>query len=101
GQRPAGQQIGGLAVERRQHDRHRRAPEPGRLDGDAWKGCEIGGDSVPERLHRSSLAHPSPTRTFRVGLWLPFLNTYRTVCMAPSSNLRSVLEGMQGLGLAA
>ena len=40
-------------------------------------------------------------RQLRRGGWLAFLNTYRTMCVAPSSNFRQVLEDVRGLKLAA
>jgi hypothetical protein len=33
--------------------------------------------------------------------WLPFLNTYRTMCLAPSTDFRRVLEDVRELRLAA
>ena len=34
-------------------------------------------------------------------IWLPFLNTYRTMCIAPSDEFRSILEGVRSLRAAA
>jgi len=34
-------------------------------------------------------------------LWLPFLNTYRTMCIAPEPDFRRVLEEIRELRLAA
>ncbi len=33
--------------------------------------------------------------------WLPFLNTYRTFCLSPSTEKRKVLDGIKALQLAA
>ena len=33
--------------------------------------------------------------------WLPFLNAYRTMCIAPGGNFQGVLEEVQDLQLAA
>ena len=33
--------------------------------------------------------------------WLPFLNTYRTMCMAPTEGFRRILETVQSLAPAA
>jgi len=33
--------------------------------------------------------------------WLGFLNSYRTMCLAPTPEFRRVLEEIQGLPLAA
>lgn len=33
--------------------------------------------------------------------WLPFLNTYRTMCMAPTEGFRRILETVQSLAAAA
>lgn len=33
--------------------------------------------------------------------WLPFLNTYRTMCIAPEPDFKRVLEDIRELRLAA
>ena len=33
--------------------------------------------------------------------WLPFLNTYRTMCLTPSQDFRRILEEIRGMRLAA
>jgi hypothetical protein len=33
--------------------------------------------------------------------WLPFLNAFRTMCMAPDQNFRGVLEQVRSFGIAA
>jgi len=33
--------------------------------------------------------------------WLPFLNTYRTMCTAPEPTFRRLLEGIRELHVAA
>jgi len=33
--------------------------------------------------------------------WLPFLDTYRTMCRAPEPALRQILENVRELGFAA
>lgn len=33
--------------------------------------------------------------------WLPFLKTYRTICVAPSADFRRMLEDVREFGLAA
>ena len=35
------------------------------------------------------------------GVWLPFLNTYRTMCRAPEPNFRQILEDVRGLRFGA
>jgi hypothetical protein len=37
----------------------------------------------------------------RSGIWLPFLNTYRTMCVSPEPEFRQVLEEIRWLDLAA
>src|SRR5580704_8598910 len=37
----------------------------------------------------------------RDGLWLPFLDTYRTMCLAPQPDFRRVLEDVRAMQLAA
>jgi hypothetical protein len=32
--------------------------------------------------------------------WLPFLDTFRTMCLAPEPEFRQLLEGIRGAGLA-
>ena len=34
-------------------------------------------------------------------IWLPFLDTYRTMCLAPQDNFRRVLEEVREMRLAA
>jgi hypothetical protein len=34
-------------------------------------------------------------------IWLPFLNTYRTMCLAPQPDFRRVLEDVRAMQLAA
>lgn len=36
-----------------------------------------------------------------LGNWLPFLNTYRTMCLAPEPDFRRVLEEIRDARLAA
>jgi hypothetical protein len=36
-----------------------------------------------------------------IKIWLPFLKTYRTICLAPSADFRRMLEDVRELGLAA
>jgi hypothetical protein len=33
--------------------------------------------------------------------WLPFLNTYRTMCLAPQPDFRRILEDVRVMQLAA
>jgi hypothetical protein len=35
------------------------------------------------------------------GVWLPFLNTYRTMCLAPKPEFRRVLEEIREMPLGA
>jgi hypothetical protein len=39
--------------------------------------------------------------SYQGGAWLPFLNTYRTMCLAPQPDFRRVLENVQAMQLAA
>ena len=34
-------------------------------------------------------------------IWLGFLDTYRTMCIAPDEQMRSVFEGLRGFSIAA
>jgi len=34
-------------------------------------------------------------------IWLPFLDTYRTMCLAPKPDFRRVLEDVRAMQLAA
>jgi hypothetical protein len=34
-------------------------------------------------------------------IWLPFLDTYRTMCLAPQPDFRRVLEDVRAMQLAA
>ena len=47
------------------------------------------------------MARPSIIEGALLGRWLPFLNTYRTICMVPSPELQRLLEGVRDLRLAA
>ena len=40
-------------------------------------------------------------RTAKNEIWLPFLDTYRTMCLAPQDNFRRVLEEVREMRLAA
>lgn len=37
----------------------------------------------------------------RLEIWLPFVEAYRTMCVAPSPDFRQVLEGVRHLKIAA
>jgi hypothetical protein len=37
----------------------------------------------------------------KVEIWLPFLDTYRTMCQAPQPDFRRVLEEVRGMQTAA
>jgi hypothetical protein len=39
-------------------------------------------------------------KSSKTEIWLPFLDTYRTLCMAPDPNFRHILEGVRSLKLA-
>ena len=41
------------------------------------------------------------TTPYREVLWLPFLDTYRTMCLAPQPDFRQVLAGVLSMELAA
>jgi len=47
-----------------------------------------------------TICHPC-LRAGHCECWLPFLNTYRTACLAPDANFLSILEGLRELDLAA
>jgi hypothetical protein len=51
-------------------------------------------DSVVERRVRESLR-------LTVSVWLPFLDTYRTMCLAPEPAFRGILEDIRELRFAA
>jgi hypothetical protein len=46
-------------------------------------------------------AETENTRSYRGGVWLPFLDTYRTMCLAPQPDFRRVLEDVRAMQLAA
>ena len=46
-------------------------------------------------------AETENTRPYRGGVWLPFLNTYPTMCLAPQPDFRRVLEDVRAMQLAA
>ena len=52
--------------------------------------CGNGAKASPATGHRSN-----------EGNWLPFLNTYRTMCVSPEPEFRQVLEEIRWLDLAA
>jgi hypothetical protein len=41
------------------------------------------------------------SRSHQGGVWLPFLDTYRTMCLAPEPDFRRVLEDIRAMQLAA
>jgi hypothetical protein len=67
----------------------------------------VGSDAVTGALRHgipeTISAIPETENTWRLqgGLWLPFLDTYRTMCLAPQSEFREVLEQVRSLLLAA
>jgi hypothetical protein len=40
-------------------------------------------------------------KTAKTEIWLPFLNAYRTMCLAPEPDFRRVLEEIRDAQLAA
>ncbi len=46
-------------------------------------------------------AETENTRSYQRVLWLPFLDTYRTMCLAPQPDFRRVLEDVRAMQLAA
>jgi hypothetical protein len=46
-------------------------------------------------------AETETTASYQGGAWLPFLDTYRTMCLAPQPDFRRVLEDVRAMQLAA
>src|SRR5580692_7928530 len=46
-------------------------------------------------------AETEDTVSYEGGAWLPFLDTYRTMCLAPQPDFRRVLEDVRAMQLAA
>jgi hypothetical protein len=70
---------------------------PGRPVADAFAGAVTRGSigTIPET------AETENTQQYREVLWLPFLDTYRTMCLAPQPDFRRVLEDVRAMQLAA
>ncbi len=51
---------------------------------------------VPKRNKGLSAKHPSPCF-----YWLPFVDTYRTLCLAPDPQLKRVFEEIRNFDMAA
>jgi hypothetical protein len=66
-----------------------------------------GADAFAGALTRGSIktfpatAETENTASYQGGAWLPFLDTYRTMCLAPQPDFRRVLEDVQAMQLAA
>src|SRR5262249_19325783 len=67
----------------------------------------VGRDAFTGALRRGNLKAISATtetvstRQYQGGVWLPFLDTYRTMCLAPQPEFRDVLEHVRSMQLAA
>ena len=48
-----------------------------------------------------AIAKTKNMRRYREDSWLPFLDTYRTMCLAPQPDFRRVLEDVRAMQLAA
>ena len=55
----------------------------------------------PSSSSREETAETENTRSYQGGVWLPFLDTYRTMCLAPQPDFRRVLAGVLAMELAA
>jgi hypothetical protein len=67
------------------------APNPCALN---WRGPNLG-------VAQSAIAETKNTRRHREDWWLPFLDTYRTMCLVPKPDFRRVLEDIRAMQLAA
>jgi hypothetical protein len=72
-------------VENRYHPecQERREQQP---EGDALVGCLM--RSLPSTLSKREI-------------WLPFLDTYRTLCLVPGPELMGLLKDVRSLSIAA
>ena len=68
------------------------------------RGCRRRREAAPDQLAGRPLrltpgqwTHSTP----RLGDWLPFLDTYRTMCIAPEAGFRRVLQSIEHLAIAA
>jgi hypothetical protein len=59
------------------------------------------GNAIPELVSSRSTNETENTRSCQGGVWLPFLDTYRTMCLAPQPDFRRVLAGVLAMELAA
>jgi hypothetical protein len=50
---------------------------------------------------REATVETENTASYQGGVWLPFLDTYRTMCLAPQPHFRRVLEDVRAMQLAA
>ncbi|HTZ65945.1 MAG TPA: hypothetical protein VMB83_00490 [Roseiarcus sp.] len=61
------------------------------------KGCVDFANQAANRDFESA----SVPRKAQLNQWLPFLDTYRTMCIAPSPDFLQALEGISALRVAA
>ncbi len=53
-----------------------------------------------ERMLPGSFVGLNSRRESRVKYWLPFVESYRTLCIAPSPEVKAVFEGLERLSVA-
>jgi len=70
-------------------DRRARLPSPRRLP------------QAPDQIGRSPAKRRITGVAIKTAKWRPFLNTYRTMCLAPKPEFRCVLEEFREMRVAA
>jgi hypothetical protein len=53
------------------------------------------------RCQREIDRHQDADKAYKDEIWLPFLKTYRTMCIAPDQGFRAMLEQVRSLTAAA
>jgi hypothetical protein len=72
-----------------------RPPRNQRFDGPLWA------TNSPNALRNGSLRQARGRQKNNDIKWLPFLDIYRTMCIAPSPDFLRALEGISALRVAA
>jgi hypothetical protein len=66
----------------------------------AWRGLRLDARAQIS-VHARETNAMAGSVSFKREIWLPFLDTYRTMCLAPEPAFRQILEGIRDLRFGA